>query len=325
VGAVTLLSLLCVQDAPEPDRGYGPFKLSSLSPFQSLRPGFIPRTPSAVTEGQVEVRAASSWVNIWAFNEDDYLLDYEILHSQASLAWGAAHRVNLEFEIENNSRFGGVMDPLIDNFHDAVGADQRHREDFAENDFQFELQGRDGRPSASLSNRDRGSFARAFMATFQYDVLDGLMGGSGAVSAAATLRFDLGPNEDLRGGLPVDFGLSAGASQRVGDFIFHAAGSVGWFGHEEFHGIVLRALQASGLAGVEWLWHARASFIFQYLLSQGAAEDWLDFSEPSNEITFGCKFRIFSGTILEIAVIENFLIPDNSPDFGMHAGLSVRW
>src|SRR5688572_15370148 len=66
--------------------GYGPLRLPSLSPFQSLRFGFIPRTPSTLAEGKFEFQWTESWANLWAFNAGEHLVDFEVLQSGVSLA-----------------------------------------------------------------------------------------------------------------------------------------------------------------------------------------------------------------------------------------------
>jgi hypothetical protein len=63
----------------------------------------------------------------------------------------------------------------------------------------------------------------------------------------------------------------------------------------------------------------------QYLLSEGVAQDLADFSEPSNEVTFGLKLEVAPMTVLELGLIENVVTSDNSPDFGLHAGLLWRF
>jgi hypothetical protein len=56
--------------------GYGPLSLYSQSPFQALRLGIRPRTPSILGKGERDFWATATWVNTWA-NEADYFLDFE--------------------------------------------------------------------------------------------------------------------------------------------------------------------------------------------------------------------------------------------------------
>ena len=79
------------------------------------------------------------------------------------------------------------------------------------------------------------------------------------------------------------------------------------------------------LAAVEWRFAPDMSIVLQYLGSQSAFQGPGAFSNVSNELTLGWKGEIQQGTILEIGLIENFILFDNSPDFGFHAGLTWRF
>jgi thiol-disulfide isomerase/thioredoxin len=108
--------------------GYGPLSLRSQSPFQSLRLGILPRTPSTLARGEHQMRIAATWANVWA-NEDrqfdpengvlgPFLLDYESLDANISYAYGLSDTFQIELEYEQRWRFGGVMDGFIEGFHD---------------------------------------------------------------------------------------------------------------------------------------------------------------------------------------------------------------
>ena len=129
-----------IQEGQRPfDLGRGPLHMTSLSPFQTLRSGLTPRPPSVLPEGTWEARLTESWANLWAYNEDDILIDMEILHSNFALGCGLGQGWRADLELEMSSRFGGSMDGLINSVHDLLGAETRHREDFPNDDFQFDL------------------------------------------------------------------------------------------------------------------------------------------------------------------------------------------
>ena len=319
-----LLVLLLGQAEPADDLGRGPLHMTSLSPFQTLRSGLTPRPPSGLPEGIWELRITESWANLWAFDEDDLLIDLEILHNNAAIGLGLGRGFRADLELEATTRFGGTLDGLINSVHNILGAGSRHREDFPKDDFQFDLQGRDGHPSARLSNRDRGLFSSSVVGTLQWTFSEGGPGRP-ALSAALSWRADVGKNTDLRGGSPVDVAFSVAAAERWGPLLFSASLLAAWYGAEDFKGIDLRAFQGACLAAVEWPFHPEASLLLQYLLSRGAAEDWMNLSLPSHEIMLGMKMDLGGGASGEIGILENLAIPDNSPDFGVHAGLAFRF
>jgi hypothetical protein len=261
---------------------------------------------------------------MWAFNEDDWILDYEVLTSTVALSYRATPTLLVELEVDQAARFGGRLDGLILDFHRATNAEQRHRDDFPKNDIRFEIAPSHGQPGLRLSGDDRRSFTETALFSVQLEggtALDGPF----AVSASLTVRGDLRGPDGLRGGSPADVSLSAGAARRLGPFRVYAGANLAWYGHEEFHGVAMRTTQGAGLAALEWKPRSRFSFVLQYLLTEGALHNPKGFRRPSSEIVAGFKWRAWRSWLFELAGTENFIIPDNSPDFGFHAGVAVRW
>ena len=304
--------------------GYGPLRLPSLSPFQALRFGFIPRTPSTLAEGNYEFQWTESWANLWAFNSGENLVDFEMLQSSVSLAYGLSDVLQVELGFVQKSRFGGSMDRFIQNFHDWFGLDQGGRDTVPRNDFGLEILGDDGDPLVQLGNDDRGSFTESIVATVQHNLSCGTLAWP-AVAYALTVRRELGEQENMKGGEYVDVSGSLALSKRWSDFFIYLGGGFSWFGQESFEGVDLRTTQVSGLLALEWQFADDASLIVQCLVSQGVAESLRNFSDPSWEVTFGGKFEIAPMVVLEVGVIENIVTFDNSPDFGLHSGLMVRF
>ena len=320
-----LLALL-LQLAPlEDDIGRGPLHMTSQSPFQTLRPGFTPRAPSNLPDHTWELRLTESWANLWAYNENDYIIDMEVLHSNLTLSRALGSGLRFDVELEVSARAGGEMDSMINSVHDALGAEERHRDEFPEDDFQLNmLDNGEGRGSAMLSNRDRGFFASAAIGTLHWTFSKGGKG-TPALSTALSFRVELGNTEELRGGSPVDVGWSVSMSERYGPLIVSLSGIVAWFGTEWFEEIPLEPVLATGLLAIELPLHEDLSLLFQYLCSQGAAKDWEDFSRPSHEIMLGFRAGVGRRVDFEFGLLENIGIPNNSPDFGFHAGLAYRF
>lgn len=304
--------------------GYGPLRMESQSPFQVLRLGLIPRTPSTLARGQLEVRTAETWSNTFSHVRDEYFLDFEILDSTVSLAYGLSDVVQVDVELQNRSRFGGSMDGFIQGFHDLFSLDQNGRKDYPRGDFQFQLNPGAGRPSVSLDSGDKGSFSQNLLLTLQHNVTCGGPHGP-AFSYAVTGRFEPNDSGDLNGGGNVDVGVSVSASRRFGKWYAYETLAFSRFGKNNFRGIPLRDHQFASLTALEWRFRANMSLFLQYLLSAGVVDDFGPFSKPSNEINLGWKGEIAKGTVLEAGLIENIVTFDNSPDFGFHLGLSRRF
>lgn len=304
--------------------GYGPLRLPSQSPFQSLRQGLLPRAPSTLSQGNIELHETETWANLWARNEGDWLIDAETLQSHLSIAYGVTDTLQFEISAEDKSRFGGAMDAFVQEFHDLLNIDQGGRDEVSRDRFSAEFATTPGTPPVRLTNRHRGSYSRSLATTFQHNVTCGTPD-LPAIAYSATLRTDLGDVEDLTDEEPTDLAVSLSVAKRFGDFYLYLNAGYAWFGKEEFRGIDLKTTQGSALLALEWRFAAEMSLLAQYLLSEGVTEHLGRFSEPSHEITLGWKGEILRGTVLEVGLIENVIVSDNSPDFGLHAGISLRF
>jgi len=304
--------------------GYGPIKLQSQSPFQALRLGMIPLTPSTLSRGQKEVRGAASWVNIWNVSEGEYLFDYEMLQTTLTLDYGITDTLQIGVGAEVRGRFGGAMDGFIQGFHDLFGIEQNGRDLVRKGDFTFEIDPSASRPGVALTSDDKGIFSQNLLVTLQHNVTCGTAR-LPAFSYAVTARVEAGDSHDLKGGSGFDIGASVSLSRRFGKFYAYGTLSYSIFGRERFHDVELRDDQLTGLLAMEWRLTPWMSLLIQYLVSEGVAEDLGEISKPSHEVTLGWKGEVKKGTVVEVGLIENVITYDNSPDFGVHLGVKHRF
>jgi thiol-disulfide isomerase/thioredoxin len=304
--------------------GYGPLLVRAQSPFQALRLAVRPRTPSTLRKGQMEARGSATWVNVWGPDvQGEYTLDFEMLQTALGFSYAFTDHVQLDAELGTRSRFGGALDGLTQGFHDLFGIDQNGRDEVPRGRFLWEI-APPGRQAVSLGDDDRGLFSRSLELTLQHSVTCG-KGRMPAFSYAGTARLNLGDNDDFSSGNDVDLAVSVASSRRVGRFYVYLNLSHVWFGSDDFRGLDLDGTQFSGLLALEWRVAPRHSLSVQYLGSEGVLDRFRDFSSVSNEVTLGYKWELRPGTVLELGIIENVIKFDNSPDFGIHAGLLRRF
>ena len=313
--------------------GYGPLRLGSQSPFQSLRLSIVPRTPSTLGRGQWEVRGALTWANIWATETASfrpeigeigpYLMDYESLGLTLGAGYGLLDTLQLELEYDERWRFGGAMDGMIEGFHDLFGLDQMGRDRWPRDQFAIFVDPEDGRPIVGLGDEFVGSFTRNIQVSLQHNVTCGTSKWP-AFSYAVTSRW-LIDSEDLEGD-DFDVSLSVAVARRFGrSFYTYLTLGYAYYGDDSFHGLELQRDQISVLAGLEWRFKPKMSFMLQYLGSEGVAVDLGPFSETSNEVTIGWKGEIRPAGVLGVGLIENVATFDNSPDFGVHVEFTQRF
>lgn len=302
--------------------GYGPLRLGSQSPSQSVRYGIDPRTPSTLAESEWEVHLTESWSNTFVYDQEkSLLLDYEMLDTRLSVAYGLTPALSLEFEWENRAIFGGVMDRFINAFHRTFGLTDAGRHNFPRNLVQIQVPDNKGNPAIDL---DSSFSSNSLLLTSEYTWTHGSETWP-ALATAISLRANLDNNLGISGRLPVEPQLSISGSKSVWELYFYASLAFGYFGTEHIEGIEFRSTQWSGVLATEWQFTSNMSLILQYLWSKGVAKDLGDFSQSSNEITLGWKWELARKTVFEFGLIENIINFNNSPDFGVHAGLTFRF
>jgi thioredoxin-related protein len=310
--------------------GYGPLHLYSQSPFQALRFGMRPRTPSTISRGQFEFLSTLTWANIWNIdgaldNEmKDYYLDFESLQTSFALAYGITDTVEIEGEFHHRSRFGGYMDGMTQWFHDLFGIDQNARDKAPKSDFVFQLNPPHQRPEVILNGSDRGTFVRSLQVSLQHNVSCGTKRFP-AFSYSMTARWETADPGDFEGGNDFDLSASVALSRKFGKFYLYGTLGHAWLGRDNFRGLKMKDNQSSGILALEWKYSLNKSILLQHLWTEGLIENFGPFSDPSNEITLGWKWEFLEGSILEIGIIENIFSYDNSPDFGIHIGYSQRF
>ena len=296
--------------------GYGPLRLASQSPLHALRLGISMEAPLFLAPGRWETRESLTWSRMWA-QADDYLLSFETLGRSCSVAHGLTERLQVELGAVETARFAGDLDGFVKNFHETFDLGQGGRDSVSEGSYLFRVGDVEVREGAS------GETSRNLFAALHYTLTEGT---ERVPAIAVTLKVGtaLGDSPDLRGDSVAVAGALT-ASKGWGDVYAYVGAGFAWYGSETFHGLPLRPFGASVLTALEWRFLTGASVVLQHLWTLGALEGFEDLSRPSYEMGLGLKVEVASGAVLEIGLTENLLVFDSSPDFGMHAGLTLRF
>jgi hypothetical protein len=307
---------------PQSALGLGPLRLSSQSPGQSLRLGLVPHTPADLATGEWKFYAGSSWVNVWA-QEMTHELDFEMLTTEALVAYGMTNEWAIEVGATSRVTFGGHMDGFIEGFHDAFGLDQQGRDGTARNRTHVRIDPNSEQPGLVLDDTElqgnrlfnlRG--ALLYTLSHGHDVWP-------AAAITCTLQVPVGERRGYGGNL-VDVSLDLSLAKTYADLVIY--GSVAWtrFGADRLYDLDLHRSNWAGFGALEWRVTSDWSLLLQYLVSQGIAPDLYSLSKPSHELTLGTQLRVGRHTIMQLGLIENVFIFDNSPDFGVHLALEMR-
>jgi hypothetical protein len=322
-----LATLACAGGAPAVDRdgdlGYGPLRVSAQSPGQSLRLGLEPRAPSAVGAGDTEVYVGDTWTNTWV-DQRLYQLDFERMKVEAAVARGVSRDWDVEAAAISQTTFGGAMDHSIATFHRIFGLGENGRDQAPRGRTRIHIEPTGSQPGLDLDERDLQGVTEIFgRVSSWYTLVDG---GRVApmVAVTAALQMPLHHYTRYHGGY-VDMSGGLSLAKRFGWVHVYAAGAYTRYGPDRLYGIRLYQGGFAGLGALEVDALPRLHLIAQYLVSQGIAPDYYDFSKASHELTVGAKARLARRTEVELALLENLFIFDNSADFGLHLGLSTRW
>lgn len=303
--------------------GFGPLRLPSQSPFQSLRMGLIPTTPSTLSGKQWDLNVHASLANVWANEPGRYLVDYESLDAHLSLSYGLNSSMEIELSYEDRSVFGGVLDGFISDFHEAFGIDQDGRDKVSNGDIRIIVKDKNGKTLLSYTG-DSGSYSRGVALAFKHRLT---CGGRiiPALSYSLSARWEIEDPGILDREIPLDFGFSLSAAKRFSSIYAYISGGYFWYGGKRIQEVDLKETQLSGMVALEWRYADDQSLILQCLVSEGQAKQLGAFSDPSYELTLGWKYAVGLKDLLEIGLIENIIIWDNSPDFGLHIGYTRRF
>ena len=282
----------------------------------------MPRTPSTLADGQFELNWTESFANVFAFEENDFRLDYLTLNSTLSLAYGISDTVQAEIAVGNLLRNDSYLDPVVDVFHDLFGLGDSGRDDFPDNENIIDLELRNG---VEIEDTSSGSEATNVTLTLEHNLTCGTAVWP-ALAYAVSGRWDAGGDAELEGSSPFSVGVSGAASKRLGESFYTYLGlGYNWYGLDESRGLPLVDEQWGGLAALEWSYRDQRALVLEYLINEGVAVDREPFDDPTHEVHLGWKGEIHRGTVLEIGLIENIINVDNSPDFGLHFGLRHRF
>lgn len=292
-----------------------PLRVASQAPLQSLRLGLVPLVPDELEQGEVRIEVSGTLTNIWIDDRPSLLLDYEVLDSRLRVGWALSASTQIELGLEQRSGFGGLLDSLIQSFHEKAGFSLDGRDLVPRGAVNIEV--RDPESGEILIWRDHiGSFSRGLSLALARTNRSP----RSSFSYAASVRLPLPHEGEQWISGSTDAGLSAAWSRTIGGRSVHLGGGITRFGTNELDGIRIKRFQKTGFAAVTHPFSPRTAVILQYLFNEGVAEAGA-LSGSIHELTLGARVRISNRTAVEIGLLENLINYDNGPDFGIHLGI----
>ena len=301
----------------------GFFPLRSQSPIQQLRFGIQHHPPWTVPRRTWALQLQHTWKNMWLYDEQRFLIDGEIHETVLRNAYGITDRFEVMLELPVRHLSGGVLDGLIEGFHQMMGLGQAGRDKFPRNRFAVEITTPDKNGSkVQIRSSDAGWQVGNIVLSFTYSLVKDQNHKFRAI-VSSNMKLPTATTTEMFGSQKMDFGLSLGTGYNMQPFhLYYNAGLI-YFGDRTILGIELRQWHISSLLALEY--HptgGRHSWVLQGLVENGVAQDYGQFSKRTSEILFGYKRFYDSGWVLEVGFLENLFYFDNSPDIALHLAVT---
>ena len=307
-----------------PAVGLGPILLRSQSPLSLLRLTPTPLQPVTTPRGDAMVGAVVDWNNYFALDaEGRYLVDAESVGLTVGAAFGLTDRLDVHASLPIAYRGGGVLDGFVEGFESFIGRPNEDRY----NDPRDRYLVRIVRPDGTVVER-HGSDAGWALEDPAVGIRYQLHRGSArapSVLLAGGLKLPFGNAEELHSSGGVDAYLALALGQRLGPRFHLYASLAGMrYGETEVAGIDLRRSQWSFFGGLEFRRSTRTSWLLQGVVTSAGTRSYGGFAESTFEVTLGIKHLLRPDLLLEVSVLENLFVFNNSPDVGFHFGVVKR-
>jgi hypothetical protein len=305
--------------------GKGPFEVSDKFVLGELRLEPYARSPKTLEPAHVELGVRGVWENSWGWADDDrtgahrLTLDDESRDLDLVARVGVFPRVELGAELETlHWRGGGILDPMIAEYHRTFGIGQLHRNKRPRNAY-FVGAVENGGSVVSLPGQLTGLGDGAVSAR----VL-ALEGGDLYPAVALTLRAWVPVSnrhfDHARGSAET---LSVDLSKRVFDwpFFVYASGAYTYYDECTVAGLHETRHRFFGAVGLEWEINSVLSLVVHFW--QETRRDrklyqhtTIPYGNFIQYIPFGLKIAPTEGLRIEIGGLENGIDPNTSGDFG---------
>lgn len=265
--------------------------------------------------GTIEFKSSYTQASIWAHTQA-YSLDYYQNQSNIAVQWQASPVWKTELDYRVVTAKDNGLDSFVMGFHDLFGVGQNGRDEVAEDQFTMDFHN----AGIHVSDFEGDDLTNAL--TF-YNELLLYSRGPMSLSAGGSLFYN-----NVRSGQFARTSFEQGVQLNYSYItprhsFFSTIGLV----HRNSDGhlvsderLALENVSASWAVGYEYRWNQRHSFVLESLNYQGWSTNDPDFSEPSNEVVVGYRYRLYR-LALEALMIENIRNMDNSTDIGFTLGL----
>ena len=311
--------------------GLGPFHLPAVGFGEMFRetPMFI--APDDHQAGRVQINMAVRWFNVWTFHveadqsydwEEDpdtfpfkhgsFLLDMETVSFNPRVSVKVTENVCLEATVPVVYQTGGILDSVIEGFHDTFGIDQHNRDQWERNGTSLMYVSPEGEIIDS-SDDVSGTFIGDIVVGGSYRV----RGFGPALGIRVLCKLPTSTMDDGWDQNGIDVSTQASVSWHSDQIYGYHGVGVTFYGSDGIDELKLKRQRYSMMNALEYSWSPTFSLLAHLVVASPTA-DYPELDNPIIGLTLGFKKQIGNG-VFEFGLIENLFFFDNSPDIGVQA------
>ncbi len=301
---------------------FGFIEIPSQSPLQQLRYGIVHHDPFILKPKQASISFRHNWKNMWLYIPDAYLIDAEIHEISIRYRIGISDGLELGALLPVRNVSGGMLDDVIETFHNTIGTSNAFRDQFSQNSFVFAIKNGSGYDNWSYAGEEQRGWNLGNMTVSLSANLNRFTPQKISMTTTFTVKLPTGTRTEYFGSQSVDIGLSLSAGGELKMFRWYTGAGLVYYSDQEMIGIKLHQWHYSGLFALEYMPNrGRDAWTVQLLVERGIAVDFYQFSNSTYELMFGYQKRLTKTTTIELGFIENLFTFDNSPDIVLHSAL----
>ncbi|KAB0301030.1 DUF3187 family protein [Vibrio fortis] len=263
--------------------------------------------------GTFEFKSSYTQASIWA-HTSDYALDYYQNQTHLALQWQASPVWKTELEYRKVTAVDNGLDSFVMGFHDLFGIGQNGRDQVDNDQFTMDFH----KAGISISDFEGDDLTNAVT---WYNELLLYSQGPSSLSVGGSLFYNkVKDGEFARSSF--EQGVQANYSFMTPQHrVFSTLGLVHRSGDK--YVTELENFSFSWAVGYEYMFNLRHSVVLESLNYHGWATNDPDFSEPSNEVVLGYRYRL-QPVMIEALMTENIRNMDNSTDIAFTLSFRIQ-
>ncbi len=305
---------------PENLDGRGLLHLQDVFPLAILHLQIPTNTLEILPKGGWKIRTGVNWSNTFAFEdqEADFIVDAETFQVEFGGWYALAPDFYLGAGFSIISRGAGILDPVVEGFHDAFGFSDGGRGDFPTNSY-------------AISVTDGGSTHLLESGTGAGDVILKShwilnRGNSWFPAAAVQLFAGLPTSTAGFGSNGLDLGASLSLYKTVLKIV-HLYGIIGgtYLTDPEVEHLRFERVNYTATGGVEVAIFKSFSMVFQASYYSPLLRSPAVLDQSRNYLAAGFKWEVVKRVQVELSLLENLAPFNNSADLGIFLGFDFRF